>query len=115
MSRTTALASLLWRPSLRLRLELMERLFCGIGHNWLLAMKLLLGKVVHHLPHARLAPHAYDTEAFTLPIGSIFVELNFEEVRDPKVLDIVLDVLVCGPPSQVSNVQLPLPSILASA
>jgi len=115
VSGTAALASLLRRPGLGLRLELMERLFGGVGHNRLLAVKLLLGEVVHHLPHARLAAHADHTEAFALPIGSVFIELNFEEVRDPEVLDIILDVLVCCPPCQVSNVQLPLPSVLAPA
>jgi len=93
----------------------MECLFCGIGHYWLLTVKLLFAKVVHHLSHTRLAAHTYNTEALALSIGSVFVELHFEEIGDSEILNIVLNVLICCPPSQVPNVQLPLPSILATA
>lgn len=101
---SSALASLLRRPGLGLGLELVKSLFCGVGHNRLLTMELLLGEVVHHLPHARLAAHADYTEALALAISSIFVELHLKEVSDPEVLDIVLNVLVCCPPSQVPDV-----------
>lgn len=115
MPGTPALPSLLRGPGLGLGLELVERLLRSIGHHWLLTVELLLGEVVHNLPHACLTAHAHDAESLTLPIGSVFIELDLEEVRYPKVLDVVLDVLVCCPPSQVPDIELPLPSLLAPA
>ena len=86
----------------------MESLLGGVRHHGLLAVQLLLGQIVHHFPHARLAPHTDAAEALALAVGSVLVELHFQEVSHPEALDIVLDVLVCGPPGQVPDVQLPL-------
>jgi len=71
-------------------------------------MKLLLGKIVHNFPHACLTSHADAAEAFALTVGSVLVELDLQEVSHSEVLDIVLYILVSGPPGQVADVQLPL-------
>ena len=112
---SSSLTSLLRRPGLGLGLELVQSLFGGVSHHRLLAMELLLGEVVHYLPHACLTPHADHAEALALAIGSVFVELDLEEVSDPEILDIVLYVLVCCPPGQIPDVQLPLSSVLTPA
>ena len=93
----------------------MQGLLGGVGDHRLLTVQLLLGEVVHHLPHAGLASHAHTTESFALSIGSVLVKLDLQEVRDSQVLNIVLDVLVCCPPGQVANVQLPFLAILTSS
>ena len=72
----------------------MQGLFGGVGDHGLLAVQLLLGEVVHHLPHAGLASHAHTTESFALSIGSVLIKLDLQEVRDSQVLNIVLDVLI---------------------
>ena len=93
----------------------MQRLLGGVGDHWLLAVQLLLGKVVHHLPHAGLAPHAHATKSFTLSIGSVLVKFDLQKVRNSQVLNIVLNILVCCPPGQISNVQLPFLPVLTSS
>jgi len=109
------LTCLLGRSSLGLRLKLMQRLLGGVSHHRLLTVQLLLGEVVHHLPHAGLATHAHATKSFTLSIGSVLVKFDLQKVRNSQVLNIVLNILVCCPPGQISNVQLPLFPILTSS
>jgi len=89
-----------------------KRLLGGVGHHRLLAVQLLLGEVVHHLPHAGLAAHAHAAESLALAIGPVLVELDLEKVGHAQVLHVVLDVLVCGPPGQVPDVKLPLLPVL---
>lgn len=71
-------------------------------------MELLLRKIVHNFPHASLTSHADAAEAFALTVGSVLVELDLQKVSHPEVLDIVLYILISGPPCQISDVQLPL-------
>jgi len=109
--RTTSLSSLLRRPGLGLSLELVEGLLGGVGYHRVLPVQLLLGHVVHHLPHAGLTTQTDTTEPLTLPIGSVLVELDLYEVGHGQVLHTVLDVLVSGPPGEVSNIELPPPAL----
>lgn len=105
--RTSTLSCLLRWPSLRLCFKLVKCLLGCVCHYRVLPVQLLLWHVVHHLPHASLATQADTTEPLALPIGSVLIELDLYEVGHRQVLHTVLDVLVCGPPGQVTNIQLP--------
>ena len=112
---STSLTSTLWGPGLALGFKLVQGLLGGVGDHRVLSVQLLLWQHVHHLPHARFAAKTDTAKALALPIRSIFIELHLDEVRDAKVDNAILDVLVSGPPGQVANVQLPPPPLLSAA
>jgi len=78
-------------------------------------VQLLLGKHVHHFPHAGLAAKTDTAETLALAIGAVLVELHLNKVGHPEVYDPILDILVSGPPGQVAHIQLPPPSLRSAA
>ena len=78
-------------------------------------MQLLLWQHVHNLPHASFASKAHTAEALALAICSVFIKFHLYEVGDAEVHNAILDVLVSGPPGEVSHVQLPPPPFLPAA
>lgn len=78
-------------------------------------MQLLLWQHVHNLPHASFASKAHTAEALALAICSVFIKFHLYEVGDAEVYNAILDVLVSGPPGEVSHIQLPPPPFLPAA
>lgn len=94
------------RARLLLRLECVEGLLGGQGHDRTLTVQVLLRQALHDEAHTLLGAQRDDTETLGLAVGAIFKEFYLLKVAHTNATHSVRDVLVRGPPRQVANVQL---------
>lgn len=88
-----------------LQFEVTQSLFVAMCNSRILAMKLLFRQLLHHLLPWYFSIYVHDTKSFTLSIRSILEELDISNVRNSETIQCISNVLICSPPSQITNVQ----------
>jgi len=69
-------------------------------------MKLDFDQLIHDLSHGTFGTERYAAKSLRLAVESIFVKLDFKKIRHSALADGLLDVIVGGPPRQVSDIEL---------
>lgn len=69
-------------------------------------MKLFFAETVHAHTHTCFRAKRDGTEPFRLSICSVFKKFNFKEIIYSNTKNCFCYILVCSPPSQITNIQL---------